>query len=178
MIEDMRIRKLAPKTQQGYIRTIKNFAVFLGRSPDTASFEDVQRPFPVLPCRALTICLSSATAECARMANVAQSLISCSSRHREVRARRGRARRAMPRPLGLVGPGTETSRFPCRPNQARMTAGVSSGSGRPGADVSAEPAGAGAQNAPAWAGGRIEPCWRGLRGRVRHGYRPDVCACV
>jgi site-specific recombinase XerD len=43
MIEDMTIRKLALKTQQGYIRTIKNFAVFLGRSPDTASFEDVRR---------------------------------------------------------------------------------------------------------------------------------------
>ena len=26
MIEDMTIRKLAPKTQQGYIRTVKNFA--------------------------------------------------------------------------------------------------------------------------------------------------------
>src|SRR5260370_7766010 len=43
MIEDMAIRKLAPKTQQGYIRTIKDFAAFLGRSPDTASFEDVRR---------------------------------------------------------------------------------------------------------------------------------------
>src|SRR5258705_237685 len=43
MIEDMTIRKLAPKTQQGYIRTIKDFAAFLGRSPDTASFEDVRR---------------------------------------------------------------------------------------------------------------------------------------
>jgi len=43
MIEDMTIRKLAPKTQQGYIRTIKNFVVFLGRSPDTASFEDIRR---------------------------------------------------------------------------------------------------------------------------------------
>jgi integrase/recombinase XerD len=43
MIEDMAIRKLAPKTQQGYIRTIKNFAAFLGRSPDTATFEDVRR---------------------------------------------------------------------------------------------------------------------------------------
>src|SRR3954454_5231290 len=43
MIEDMTIRKLAPKTQQGYIRTIKGFAAFLGRSPDTASFEDVPR---------------------------------------------------------------------------------------------------------------------------------------
>ena len=43
MIEDMTIRKLAPKTQQGYIRTIKNFAAFLGRSPDRATFEDVRR---------------------------------------------------------------------------------------------------------------------------------------
>ena len=43
MIEDMTIRKLAPKTQQGYVRTNKRFAVFLGRSPDTASFEDVRR---------------------------------------------------------------------------------------------------------------------------------------
>ena len=43
MIEDMTIRKLAPKTQQGYIRTVKDFAGFLGRSPDTASFEDVRR---------------------------------------------------------------------------------------------------------------------------------------
>jgi integrase/recombinase XerD len=43
MIEDMTIRNLAPKTQEGYIRTIKNLAVFLGRSPDTASFEDVRR---------------------------------------------------------------------------------------------------------------------------------------
>ena len=43
MIEDMTMRKLAPKTQRGYIRTIKNLAVFLGRSPDTASFEDVRR---------------------------------------------------------------------------------------------------------------------------------------
>jgi len=43
MIEDMTIRKLAPKTQEGYIRTIKNFAVFLGRSPDMAGVEDVRR---------------------------------------------------------------------------------------------------------------------------------------
>jgi site-specific recombinase XerD len=43
MIEDMTIRKLAPKTQQGYIRTIKSFAAFLRRSPDTATVEDVRR---------------------------------------------------------------------------------------------------------------------------------------
>ena len=43
MIEDMTIRKLAPKTQESYVRTIKNFAAFLGRSPDTADGEDVRR---------------------------------------------------------------------------------------------------------------------------------------
>jgi integrase/recombinase XerD len=43
MIEDMTIRKLASKTQQGYIRTIKDFAAFLGRSPELASLEDVRR---------------------------------------------------------------------------------------------------------------------------------------
>jgi integrase/recombinase XerD len=43
MIEDMTIRNLSPRTQEGYVRTIKNFAAFLGRSPDTASFEDVRR---------------------------------------------------------------------------------------------------------------------------------------
>jgi hypothetical protein len=43
MIEDMTIRKVAPKTQHDYVQRIKNFAVFLGRSPETASFEDVRR---------------------------------------------------------------------------------------------------------------------------------------
>ena len=43
MIEDMTIRKFAPKTQHDYVQKVKNFAAFLGRSPDTASFEDVRR---------------------------------------------------------------------------------------------------------------------------------------
>jgi site-specific recombinase XerD len=43
MIEDMTIRKFAPKTQHDYVQRIKNFAAFVGRSPDTASFEDVRR---------------------------------------------------------------------------------------------------------------------------------------
>src|SRR5712691_13102541 len=43
MIEDMTIRNLSPRTQEGYIRTVKRFAAFLGRSPDTASAEDVRR---------------------------------------------------------------------------------------------------------------------------------------
>jgi integrase len=43
MIEDMTIRKFTPKTQHDYVERIKNFTAFLGRSPDTASFEDVRR---------------------------------------------------------------------------------------------------------------------------------------
>ena len=34
MIEDMTIRKFAPKTQHDYVQRIKNFTAFLGRSPD------------------------------------------------------------------------------------------------------------------------------------------------
>ncbi|WP_245285102.1 phage integrase N-terminal SAM-like domain-containing protein [Bradyrhizobium sp. WSM3983] len=43
MIEDMTIRKFAPKTQHDYVQRVKDFAAFLGRSPDTADFEDVRR---------------------------------------------------------------------------------------------------------------------------------------
>lgn len=43
MIEDMTMRKLAAKTQHDYVQRIKEFAVFLGRSPDTARTEDVRR---------------------------------------------------------------------------------------------------------------------------------------
>jgi hypothetical protein len=43
MIEDMTIRKFVPKTQHDYVQRVKDFAVFLGRSPATASKEDVRR---------------------------------------------------------------------------------------------------------------------------------------
>ena len=43
MLDDMRMRKLSPKTQSSYIRVVKRFAGFLGRSPDTASAEDLRR---------------------------------------------------------------------------------------------------------------------------------------
>src|SRR5260221_13124542 len=43
MIEDMTIRKLGRKTQQDYVQIIKKLAAFLGRSPDTATFEDLRR---------------------------------------------------------------------------------------------------------------------------------------
>jgi site-specific recombinase XerD len=43
MIEDMNGRKLAPGTQKGHIRGCRRFAAFLGRSPDSATAEDVRR---------------------------------------------------------------------------------------------------------------------------------------
>lgn len=43
MIDDMRMRKLEPKTQSGYIRAVCRFAEFLGRSPDSATVEDLRR---------------------------------------------------------------------------------------------------------------------------------------
>ena len=36
MIEDMTVRGFGEKTQSDYIRHVKNFTIFLGRSPDTA----------------------------------------------------------------------------------------------------------------------------------------------
>jgi site-specific recombinase XerD len=42
MIEDMRMRKLNPHTQDGYIRAVRKFTKYLGRSPDTASVEDLR----------------------------------------------------------------------------------------------------------------------------------------
>ena len=43
MIEDMTLRKLAPKTQSAYIRAVKKFTYFLERSPDSATPEDLRR---------------------------------------------------------------------------------------------------------------------------------------
>ena len=43
MIEDMTIRKFAPRTQEGYVRAIKGFSAFFGASPDKANFEDLRR---------------------------------------------------------------------------------------------------------------------------------------
>lgn len=43
MIEDMRIRKLAPKTQSSYILGVKKLADFMGHSPHTATAEDLRQ---------------------------------------------------------------------------------------------------------------------------------------
>src|ERR1700730_6174910 len=41
MIEDMTVRRFAAETKRNYIRAVKTFATFLGRSPDTATAEDL-----------------------------------------------------------------------------------------------------------------------------------------
>jgi integrase/recombinase XerD len=43
MMDDMRMRKLAEKTQSHYLRAVRQLTVFLGRSPDTATVEDLRR---------------------------------------------------------------------------------------------------------------------------------------
>ena len=42
MIEDMRMRKLCDKTQIQYIRAVRKLASYLGRSPDTATLEELR----------------------------------------------------------------------------------------------------------------------------------------
>ena len=43
MLEDMAMRGLREETQRDYIRFVRSFTAFLGRSPDTATAEDIRR---------------------------------------------------------------------------------------------------------------------------------------
>ena len=43
MLDDMVLRKLSPNTQKTYLRVVKDFTRFLGRSPDTVDAEDLRR---------------------------------------------------------------------------------------------------------------------------------------
>jgi site-specific recombinase XerD len=43
MIEDMRLRGFVEQTRRNYLRHVEALAVFLGRSPDTATAEDLRR---------------------------------------------------------------------------------------------------------------------------------------
>jgi integrase/recombinase XerD len=43
MIEDMMVRNFVEKTCNDYIRQVRTFTAFLGRSPDTATAEDLRR---------------------------------------------------------------------------------------------------------------------------------------
>ncbi len=43
MIDDMTARRFREKVQKDYVRHVRTFAAFLGRSPDTATSEDLRR---------------------------------------------------------------------------------------------------------------------------------------
>ena len=43
MIEDMTVRNFVEKTQNDYIRHVRDFTAFLGRRPDSAAAEDLRR---------------------------------------------------------------------------------------------------------------------------------------
>ena len=43
MIEDMGLRSFGEKPRHDYIRHVRTFTAFLGRSPDTATAEDLRR---------------------------------------------------------------------------------------------------------------------------------------
>ena len=43
MLDDMAMRGLHEDTQRNYIASVRSFAAFLGRSPETATPEDVRR---------------------------------------------------------------------------------------------------------------------------------------
>jgi integrase/recombinase XerD len=42
MLEDMNVRRFTPDTQREYVRAVKRLAAFLGRSPDTATAEELR----------------------------------------------------------------------------------------------------------------------------------------
>lgn len=42
MLDDMRMRKLEPRTQEAYVRAVRKLAAYLRRSPDTATVEDLR----------------------------------------------------------------------------------------------------------------------------------------
>jgi hypothetical protein len=42
MIDDMTLRHFGEKTQHDYIRVVRNLTIFLDRSPDTATAEDLR----------------------------------------------------------------------------------------------------------------------------------------
>lgn len=42
MVDDMRMRKLEPRTQEAHVRAVRKLAAHLKRSPDTATVEDLR----------------------------------------------------------------------------------------------------------------------------------------
>ena len=50
LIDDMNMRRFSRETQRNYLRDIGRLAAFLGRSPDTATADDLRRTFQQMPC--------------------------------------------------------------------------------------------------------------------------------
>jgi site-specific recombinase XerD len=103
MIEDMTIRKFAPKTQASYIRAVKNFTVFLGRSPDQASAEDLRRYQLHLASSGVSVPSQNATVTALRF------FFTVTLGRSEVTARMPFVRE--PRKLPVVLSGQEVARF-------------------------------------------------------------------
>jgi hypothetical protein len=43
LIDDMTARRFSEATQKDYVRNVRTFTAFLGRSPDTATSDDLRR---------------------------------------------------------------------------------------------------------------------------------------
>jgi hypothetical protein len=59
----MCLRNLAPRTQEAYIRGCKRLAVFLRRSPDTATAEDIRQIQLHLAEQGVSICTATEAAD-------------------------------------------------------------------------------------------------------------------
>ena len=51
MIEDMTVRRFNEHTRSGYVRHVRAFAAFIGRSPDTVSGRGRRQRRPLSPAR-------------------------------------------------------------------------------------------------------------------------------
>src|SRR5947208_10422534 len=88
LIEDMTIRRLSPKTHYQYIRHVKKFADFLGRSTDKATAEDVHRYQLWLASIGTSVGTANVSANCTAvlLQNYTETPRSCRGAHLDPRA--------------------------------------------------------------------------------------------
>jgi hypothetical protein len=115
MIEDMHMRKLCTKTQSSYIRAVRHFAGYLGRSPDMAKDEDLRRyqlhcvDRGISPITLNATITRSGARDRLRSAHLRMPAL----RRADARHRHLRSSAAHPRTAGLIGfvvTGTSASR--------------------------------------------------------------------
>ena len=81
MIEDMRMHKLEPRTQEGHIRAVRKLTVFLKRSPDTATAWGLRSfQFHLVDTDTSPITLNATLAECRDVGLWPRSCVSWSDR--------------------------------------------------------------------------------------------------